>query len=458
MSFAMLCWNKILTFLFLGWAANHFVTGHGGRTAREQRQCTVIPLGPLQNDVPQIQKAFEECNNGGRVIFLSGQTYRIAEKIRVNITNVEIDWSGVWLVSIAKHGCNIGLTLREMTSDLDYWRKNSFPVAFQNHAAGIVFSGSDITINANGIGGVHGNGEAWYSDEMTVVKPGRPMPFVLWNVSNVAVHGFSVWQPPLWGFNIMGGFNIEVTNLYVNATAAKAPWGANWLKNTDGFDTMDVNNCTLSGLTYQGGDDCIAIKPRSYNIGISNVTCRGGNGIAVGSLGQYEEDSSVVNVTVRDVKIKRYNEDMHNSAQIKTWIGVPALQGKSDYESAGLPRGGGTGVARNITFTNFEVEGADAGPFITQNSGKTKRSASGTSKMEVSQIIFENFSGYLSDAAKKEGVIGGVSCSKVKPCHDIAFKDIKLRIGKNAIGNDIAGKCTDNAKGGVTGLSGGGCE
>ncbi|TID26098.1 glycoside hydrolase family protein [Venturia nashicola] len=433
----MFCLLSSLILLLVGHVASHPGARH---KIKEQKLCTVIPLGAPKNDVPQILKAFEECNNGGRVIFPPGQTYRIAEKVKVNIQNVEIDWSGIWL----------------MTPDLAYWRTNSFPVAFQNHAAGIVFSGSDITINAHGIGGVHGNGEAWYNDEQAVTRPGRPMPFVLWNVSNVAVHGFSVWQPPLWGFNIMTGSNIEVTNLYVNATARKAPWGKNWVQNTDGFDTMDVNNCTLSGLTYQGGDDCIAIKSRSYNIAVSNVTCRGGNGIAIGSLGQYGDDSSVVNVTVRDVRIKRYNEDMHNSAYIKTWIGVPLPQ--KGYESAGLPRGGGTGIVRNITFSNFEVEGADSGPSITQNSGNSNGSAKGTSKMEISQIVFEKFRGYLGDATMKKGVVGSVGCSKVKPCHDIAFKDIKLRLGKSATDYTTDGSCGYIAKGGVKGLSGGGCE
>lgn len=66
---------------------------------------------------------------------------------------------------------------------------------------------------------------------------------------------------------------------------------------------MDANNITLEYFVYQGGDDCIAIKPRSYNINIRNVTCRGGNGIAIGSLGQYLEDSSVENVSISDVKV-----------------------------------------------------------------------------------------------------------------------------------------------------------
>lgn len=96
----MFCLSNFLTLLFVGQAASHFVTGYGNK---EQRHCTVIPLGPPKNDVPQIRKAFEECNNGGKVIFPPGQTYRIAEKIKVDINNVEIDWSGIWLVCFPKH-------------------------------------------------------------------------------------------------------------------------------------------------------------------------------------------------------------------------------------------------------------------------------------------------------------------------------------------------------------------
>jgi galacturan 1,4-alpha-galacturonidase len=68
-------------------------------------------------------------------------------------------------------------------------------------------------------------------------------------------------------------------------------------------DTMDANNIELNGFTYQGGDDCIAIKPRSYNVRVSNVACHGGNGIAIGSLGQYLEDASVKNVVIDNVDV-----------------------------------------------------------------------------------------------------------------------------------------------------------
>jgi hypothetical protein len=69
------------------------------------------------------------------------------------------------------------------------------------------------------------------------------------------------------------------------------------------------------------------------------ITCHGGNGIAIGSLGQYLEDSSVVNVVFKDVNVLNNNNDLHDSAYIKTWMGGQVPQ--SSYESGGLPRGGG---------------------------------------------------------------------------------------------------------------------
>ena len=77
--------------------------------------------------------------------------------------------------------------LSQMSDDLNYWRNNSYPIAFQNHHAGIIFSGERIYINGYGTGGINGQGNAWYNVEQKVTQPGRPMPFVFWNVSDVFV-------------------------------------------------------------------------------------------------------------------------------------------------------------------------------------------------------------------------------------------------------------------------------
>lgn len=275
------------------------------------------------------------------------------------------------------------------------------------------------------------------------------MPFVFWNVSDVSVSDFHIKDPQLWSINIMNGTNMMFKNMKANATATQAPYGSNWVQNTDGFDTMDARNVTLDGLWYQGGDDCIAVKPRSYSITVRNIYCHGGNGIAIGSLGQYLEDSSVENVVIDNVDVVRYNEDMHNCAYIKTWMGH--LVPQSSYESAGQPRGGGWGNVTNVTFSNFRVQGADGVPSINQDNGNNG-SYSGTSKMQVNDIRFVNFTGYLNGKTSK----GSVSCSTVHPCYDIYFENIDLKSATNGTEN-MNGACKYIAQGGVHGLAGSGC-
>ncbi|KAI0439623.1 hypothetical protein F4803DRAFT_530308 [Xylaria telfairii] len=48
---------------------------------------------------------------------------------------------------------------------------------------------------------------------------------------------------------------------------------------------MNVQYVTLRKLDYTGSEDCVAIKPHSYNVGVINTTCHSRTGIAVDSLG-----------------------------------------------------------------------------------------------------------------------------------------------------------------------------
>ena len=107
--------------------------------------CTVLPAGNGTDDVPNIVQAFDECGQGGRVVFPEGNTYQIASKLNPVVNNVTIDWHGVWNYS----------------TDLSYWRNNSYPIAFQNHHAGFILTGDGIHIDGYGTGGINGNGDVW---------------------------------------------------------------------------------------------------------------------------------------------------------------------------------------------------------------------------------------------------------------------------------------------------------
>ncbi|OAA64229.1 glycoside hydrolase family 28 protein [Niveomyces insectorum RCEF 264] len=414
--------------------------------------CRVTPLASTGNgtdtdDVPQILQAFSDCNGGGTVVFAEGTRYSIASRLHPVVTDVTVEWRGTWVFS----------------PNLTYWRGNAYPIAFQNHHAGFVLSGERIRINGHGTGGIDGSGDSWYDAEHGNTQPGRPMPFVLWNVSDVVVEHFSVVQSPLWSINVMNGSNLWFDDVYVNSTALNAPPGVNWVQNTDGFDTMDAYNVALTNFV---GDDAIAIKPRSFNIYCQNITVHGGNGVAVGSLGQYaDEDASVANVVVRDVRILARNKDMHNAAYIKTWVGEAVPQPRASYESAGQPNGGGHGSVTNVVFANFYLQGAAHGPVIDQDNGNNG-SLSGTSNMLISNVAFVNFTGVLSQRNGHHDDDSGnsnssrtaqISCSTRQPCYNIDLRNITLQPepGSPAVG--AQGVCKHVAPGGVHGMTGSGC-
>jgi galacturan 1,4-alpha-galacturonidase len=169
---------------------------------------------------------------------------------------------------------------------------------------------------------------------------------------------------------------------------------------------------------------------------------------------------------VKDANILTHNADMEDSAYIKTWVGVQLPQ--ASYESAGLPNGGGwfvnilvnlklnladkhRGTVQNIVFENFFVQGAGIGPAITQDNGDNG-SFVGSSLMEVSNIAFVNWTGYVNAGTNLR--TASVSCSKVHPCFNIAIKNVTLAPSINATETPAMGTCQFTATNGVSGLVG----
>jgi galacturan 1,4-alpha-galacturonidase len=66
--------------------------------ANNGKTCTVQALGHQRDDTPQILKAFEDCNNGGTVVFPEDQSYYIATKLNPVLYDVHVDWKGLWTV------------------------------------------------------------------------------------------------------------------------------------------------------------------------------------------------------------------------------------------------------------------------------------------------------------------------------------------------------------------------
>ncbi len=60
--------------------------------------CSLTPLGCRKDDTPQILKAFEDCNNGGTVVFPEGKKFYIASRMNPVVSDVSIEWRGLWQV------------------------------------------------------------------------------------------------------------------------------------------------------------------------------------------------------------------------------------------------------------------------------------------------------------------------------------------------------------------------
>ncbi|KAH6665818.1 putative extracellular exo-polygalacturonase [Halenospora varia] len=286
------------------------------------------------------------CGTFGNITFPENQNYWIAERLNPVSSHVHINWKGQW-------------------------------------SAGFVFRGTGISIEGFGTGGIS-DGDAWYDPEEIVTLPGRTMPFVFWNVSDVT------------SINIMNGTDIYFDNIHVNKTATNAPKGCNYVQNMDGFNTMDGSIIHLNNFVYVGGDGCIS-----------------GNGVAIESLGHYLEDSSVENVYMNDLKVFPWR-----------WLGK----------------------VHNPTFENVDATGAARGLLITQDNGNNG-SYSGTSKMEISDIVFKNFLGTVTSS----GNTASISCSSVYPCSGIYFTGMEL-VSSTGVG--LTGSCKYTTAKGIHWLSG----
>ncbi|KDN34445.1 hypothetical protein RSAG8_12477, partial [Rhizoctonia solani AG-8 WAC10335] len=90
-------------------------------------------------------------------------------------------------------------------------------------------------------------------------------------------------------------------------------------RNTDGADTIASNRITFRGWEVENGDDSIALKANSTNILMGNMVLRDGQGIAMGSIGQYNGIYEYIEkVIARNITCigTRY------ASRIKTWAGI----------------------------------------------------------------------------------------------------------------------------------------
>ncbi|KAJ8454046.1 hypothetical protein ONZ45_g19460 [Pleurotus djamor] len=329
---------------------------------------------------------------------LSSGTFNITKKMTWDLRNAKVELHGT--LSFAP--------------DIEYWldAANTYRVVFiQNQASWFVVTGKNFVIDAHGEGGINGNGQPWWSFFATRTREdgdGRPISFTVWRARNATIKNFHVESPPFWCNTVAESQGIVYDPNFV---------GKNIVPNTDGINIYRSSDVSLLNWDITCGDDCLAIKGNSTELTIRNITCFGGNGIAFGSLGQYADMSdNVANVSMEDLKLIRINSsvqpNMNNGVYFKSWTGavngVPPTGG-----------GGGSGLVKNISITNVQLDRVNAPIHLYQTNGG--HSGDAPSQLMFGGLHFKNWSG-----TSLSNKLVDIECSSAVGCEDITFEDFDV--------------------------------
>lgn len=122
-------------------------------SAAHRYTCTIPANGDGSDDTPAILANFEECRNGGRIVFSPNTTYHINSVMNTtDLSNVQIDMYGYLLWS----------------NDTGYWLNNSMEIGYQNQSTVWFLGGEGLTVNGYGSGTIDGNGQVWVSDYYSI--------------------------------------------------------------------------------------------------------------------------------------------------------------------------------------------------------------------------------------------------------------------------------------------------
>ncbi|KAH8152524.1 uncharacterized protein LAJ45_03364 [Morchella importuna] len=336
--------------------------------------------------------ALSEANCGGTLVLKKGKTYVLGKKLDLTfLDDIVVQLDGQIL----------------FTDDIAYWQANNFFHPFQNSITFWQWGGKDIVIK--GTGEINGNGQAWYDGfaGREILDPNnvylRPNLFTAVNATGLLIDGITFRNSPCWTNFLITSKDIFYNNVLIEAQSTNA----NLPKNTDGWDSYNVDGLTVTNARVNIGDDCFSPKPNTTNIFVQNLWCNGTHGVSMGSIGQY---SGVMDI-IENVYIE--NVTMHNSqngARLKAWAG----------ESTGYGR------MNNITYKDFVMDNVDYPLILTQcyfNINSTE-CAKYPSEVNISNVTFINFTGESSGSRGKLTV--EVICSPNAVCEDIYMEDIEM--------------------------------
>lgn len=116
-------------------------------------------------------------------------------------------------------------------------------------------------------------------------------------------------------------------------------------KNTDFFDSLNVEGVRVERAWVDIGDDCFSPKSNATDLYVNTMYCNGTHGQSMGSIGQYKGEKSFI----KDVHIENvWMLNGEHSARLKSWAGADV----------------GYGFIDNVTFKNFWNGNNDYAAFL----------------------------------------------------------------------------------------------
>ena len=239
----------------------------------------------------------------------------------------------------------------------------------------------------------------------------RPDHFIVLNkMVGGTIKDLYIQNWPVHCFDITKCDLMTITGLILNNTAGYAPnsisAGLPAAHNSDGFDISSTTNLVLSDTTVLNQDDCVAVTSGS-NITVTGMTCSGGHGLSIGSVGG-KSDNTVNGVTFSNSKVS----NSQNGCRIKTNSGT-------------------TGSITNVVYENIALSGISIYGIDVQqdyhNGGPTGKPTNGVT---INGLTFTNVTGTATSTGTDYYILCGSGS-----CSNFSFKGVHIT------GGGIASSC-----------------
>ncbi|WP_264538016.1 glycoside hydrolase family 28 protein [Flavobacterium sp. N1736] len=233
----------------------------------------------------------------------------------------------------------------------------------------------------------------------------RPQMIQFFNCRNILVENIRIENSPFWCLHLLKSQSITVRGISYKSL--------NY--NNDGIDPEYAKDVLIENVTFDNGDDNVAIKAGrdhegrsntatpSENIIIRNCNFKGLHGVVIGS----EMSAGVQNVFVENCKTVGY---------LKRGI----------YLKTNADRGG---FIKNIFVRNIQLDEVEDCIYITAN-------YHGEGKGYQSDISNVHFSNITCNKATESGIV--IQGFPEKKIRNISLNNIEIKSAQNAISNENA--------------------